>query len=421
MKRLPIVPLALVTLLLLTLSFAVSQPTLRTQLEALTGEDRLLSQLRGLAAIMIDQTRPPLALAPAQVRHVHTLPPHGVNTFLQGEVEIAKRERSLRMIKDAGFSWIRQQFPWSDIEIHAKGDFEDRRNPPARSAWDKYDNIVALSAAHGLEIIARLDAPPKWAHAGYADLGDFGPPARFEDYADYVAGVVARYKGRIRYYQLWNEPNIYPEWGDQAVNPEDYVRMLCLAAQRARSIDPNVVIIAAALAPTVDQSGLPPGGLNDLIFLQRMYAAGAGACFDVLSAQGYGLWSGPQDTRRDPQNTNVARHVLMRDVMVRNGDAHKPIWLAEVNWNPVPAAQPDGKPIADRERFGVVTPAEQARYVPALLARARTDWPWVGVTSVWFFKRPSDDERGQSWYYFRMVEPDFTPTVLYDAVKQALR
>ncbi len=421
MKRLPVVPLALLLLALVAVSFVMRQPAFRAQMTALTGEEGLGAQLRGMTNVLIDQTRPLLQLAPNEVRHVHALPPHGVNTFLQGEVEPAKRERSLQMIREAGFSWIRQQFAWSDLEIHAKADFEDRRNPPARSAWDKYDNIVALSEKHGLQIIARLDAPPKWAHEGYADFGDFGPPAKFENYADFVGAVVTRYKGRIKYFQLWNEPNIYPEWGDQAVNPEDYSKMLCMATQRARSIDPNVVIIAAALAPTVDQSSVPPGGLDDLFFLQRMYSAGAAPCFDVLSAQGYGLWSGPSDTRRDPRNTNVARHMLMRDVMVRNGDARKPIWLSEVNWNPVPAAQPDGKPIADRERFGVVTVDEQARFVPALYERARTDWPWVGVVSVWYFKRPSDDERNQSWYYFRMVEPDFTPTPLYEALKIYLR
>lgn len=36
--------------------------------------------------------------------------PFGVNTFLNLEVEFMKRERSLQMIADAGFRWIRQEF-----------------------------------------------------------------------------------------------------------------------------------------------------------------------------------------------------------------------------------------------------------------------------------------------------------------------
>ena len=38
------------------------------------------------------------------------------------------------MAAQAGFKWLRQEFPWEDIEIHGKGDYEDRRHDPARSA-----------------------------------------------------------------------------------------------------------------------------------------------------------------------------------------------------------------------------------------------------------------------------------------------
>ena len=387
-------------------------PSTRQQLVQATGEESAPSQLRALWNRALEITRPPLELAPdAPIEHVKDVNPFGVNTFLEQEVEEAKRDRTLQMIRDAGFTWVRQEFPWADIEIHGKGDYEDRRHEPARSAWDKYDNIVDLAEQHDVQLIARLSSPPEWAHAGYADLGQFGPPADFNDFADYVSAVVSRYKGRIRYYQVWNEPNIYPEWGEQAVNPEDYAKVLCLAYDRAKQIDPDAVILAAALAPTVAQDGRD---LSDLIYFQRMYNAGAGRCFDIASAQGYGLFSGPYDRRLSPLTTNIARHVLLRDIMVRNGDERKPIWLAEVNWNAVPNT-PDA--IQGVGRYGMVTEAEQARYVPLAYERARQEWPWVGVMAVWFFKRPSDAERNQSWYYFRMAEPDFTPTPLYEAMK----
>ncbi len=380
----------------------------------LTGEESRFGQARALWNLALETARPPLALAPdAPIQHLPANP-LGANVFLEGEVEIAKRERTLQMLRDAGFGWIRQQFVWSDIEIHGKGDFEDRRNQPHRSAWDKYDNIVDLAERYGLQIIARVGSPPKWAHRGYADLGDFGPPADFEDFADFVEVLARRYQGRIRHWQIWNEPNIYPEWGNQRVNPEDYTRLLCLAHDRLKRVDPQNVVIAAALAPTIaqDGGGHPGGGFNDLIFLERMYAAGAARCFDVAAAQGYGLFGGPFDRRLSPLQTNVARHVLMRDIMVRHGDAHKPIWLSEANWNAVP----NDPAIADLNRFGMVSAEQQARYVPMLFERARAEWPWVGVISVWFFKRPSDAEMNQSWYYFRMVEPDFTPTPLWEAM-----
>lgn len=389
-------------------------PSTRAQLEAITGESARLSQARALWQLALQQTRPALDLAPEAV-DTALLPDNflGVNTFLEQEVEVVKRERQFEMIRAAGFTFIRQQFPWADIEIDGKGDFQDRRNPALGtiSAWDKYDNIVALAEKNGVQIMARLDAPPKWAHEGYGDLGDFGPPARFENFADYAGAVAERYKGRIRYYQIWNEPNIYPEWGEQRVNPEDYARLLCLAYDRIKSINPDAVIVTAALAPTVAQDGRD---LSDLVFMQRMYAAGAGRCFDVAAAQGYGLFSGPGDTRLSPLETNVARHVLLRDVMVRNGDARKPMWLSEVNWNAVPD-QPDK--IAGVGRYGMVSIEDQARFVPQVITRARRDWPWVRAMSLWFFKPASDARANDSMYYFRMVEPDFTPLPLYEAMK----
>ena len=397
-------------------------PSTRQQLEGWTGENDMGSQARALYHLGLQQFRPALQLAPDAPIDYHgavTGAP-GVNTFLQQEVEPAKRERQLQMIAAAGFKWIRQQFPWFDIEVHAKGDYEDRRNQPAKSAWEKYDNMVELAAKHGLQVIARLDAPPQWAHQGYADLGDFGPPADFKDYADYVEAVATRYKGRIRYWQIWNEPNIFPEWGNQRANPEDYAKLLCLAHGRLKTLDPNNVVIAAALSPTIGQDGggYPGGGLSDLVFMQRMYGAGAGACFDIAAAQGYGLFSGPDDHRTNPLMTNVARHMLIRDIMVRNGDARKPIWLAEANWN-APTAGADA--IAGYGMFGLASLEDQARFMPQLYTRAKRDWPWVGVIAVWFFKPADDSERNQAKFYFRMVEPDFTPLPVYTAMQTYLR
>lgn len=398
-------------------TWVYTRPATGAWLFDVTGEENRLAQIRALWNIALDATRPRLNLAPDASIEPGNVSPYGVNTFLEQEVEPAKRERQLRMIKDAGFVWVRQEFPWEDLEIDAKGDYTDRRNPSsgAISAWDKYDNIVSLVERSDLRLIVRLSAPPRWAHAGYEQLGTRGPPARFEDFADFVEAVATRYKGRITHWQVWNEPNIFPEWGNQNVNPEDYARLLCMARDRLKRVDPANVVIGAALASNVEQGG---ANLSDLIFLNRMYLAGAGACFDVMSAQGYGLFSGPGDRRLNWRHTNVARHTLLRDVMVRYGDARKPIWLAEMNWNAVPDRPAE---IADAGRFGMATEDEQARYAVGAYERAAREWPWVGPISIWFFKRASDAEKNQSWYYFRMVEPDFTPMPIYDSMRRHIR
>ncbi len=380
-----------------------------------TGEEAPLAQIRGMVDWLGNFTRAQPRTRPlVPINHAHENP-YGINVFLQEEVEPEKRERILQMISEAGFTWIRQQFPWEDIEIHGRGDFEDRRNVDAVgviSAWDKYDQIVDLAEQYDIDIFARLDNPPEWSRSN-PDAGAFAPPDDLQDFVNYVTTVAERYQGRIHYYQVWNEPNIFPEWGNQAVSPEGYSELLCRTYAALKAVDPEIVVISGALAPTLALTGRD---LNDYIFLQRMYDAEAGDCFDVLGAQGYGFNSGPTDRRMRSTNINFAHNLYLRDIMVANGDEHKAIWITEAAWNPIDA--PDVPPdVSGRANYGVVTPDQAARYMPLAYDRAQREWPWVGPIFYWFFKRPADFEANQSWYYFRMVEPDFTPLPVYDAMK----
>lgn len=384
----------------------------------LTGEEKFFAQVKGLMDLSADLLRPPLNLAPdAPVKHVN-VSPYGVNVFLNEEVEPAKREQIVKLAAEAGFHWLRQEFPWQDIEIHGKGDFEDRRNPPARSAWEKYDQIVDLADKYGMELIVRVSTPPAWTRAKGDEVGTFAPPDNYDDFGDFVYALVDRYKGRIKHYQLWNEPNIYPEWGNYSISPEDYTRLLKTGATRAREADPNVVIVAGALASTIELApdAPPPGNaLNDLIYLQRMYDAGAAPYFDIMAMQGYGLWSGPTDRRMHPRVMNYGRPQFVRDLMVKNGDAEKPIWISEMGWNAAPENAPD-------QRFGRVTLEQQARYTPLAYDRAQAEWPWAGVVNTWYFKRATDEwlKAGRPEAYFRLADPDFTLMPVYFSLKERL-
>ncbi|HDQ72514.1 MAG TPA: hypothetical protein ENN19_10510 [Chloroflexi bacterium] len=381
-----------------------------------TGEEELLSQVRGMALLATNVLHPQPQTADLTLIPHTGVNPFGINVFLNEEVEEVKRERSVEMIAEAGFHWLRQEFPWEDIEIHGKGDFEDRRHEPHRSAWEKYDHIVDLAGQYGLEIVPRLSNPPAWTRVLTDTIGPYAPPDDLADWGDYVHAVVSRYRGRVGYYQLWNEPNIYPEWGERPVDPEGYTRLLCEGYRRAKEADPDAVIVSGALAPTVSlDPGPGPGlGLRDFVFLQRMYDAGASACFDVMAVNNYMLWSGPTDRRMQPLNVNFARPIYIRDLMVANGDAHKAIWISEMNANAVP----NDPNIHGVGVYGQVTLEQQARYAPRAYQRAIEEWPWMGVVNFWFFKRASDAERDQSWYYFRMVEPDFTPMPVYESMRE---
>ena len=214
-------------------------PTARAWLWEQTGEEDFGAQVKGVSDRLADLLRPRLHLAPdAAIAHTD-VNPFGVNVFLEQEADPAKRALAVQMAAEAGYHWLRQEFPWEDIEIHGKGDFEDRRHEPYRSAWEKYDQIVDLAEQHDMELIVRLSNPPDWSRAQGDAVGEFAPP-------DNVAGLCRLRErrrqplpGRVHYYQLWNEPNIYPEWGIYPIDPEAYVELLKAGAQAARAADPR--------------------------------------------------------------------------------------------------------------------------------------------------------------------------------------
>lgn len=398
-----------------------------------TGEEEPLAQVRGMIEWAGNLIRPqPVNAGVIPIDH-RQYNPYGINTFLQNEPDPAKVAEQLRLIGAAGFAWIRQELVWEDIEVDGRGQYTDSRNdltgdgvPDTVDSWLKYDYIVAQAAANGIELQARLSNPPDWALDG-ADPTGLALPVDVQDYVNFAVAAATHYKGKIRAYQVWNEPNIFPEWGAFAdgsprpVDPEAYTDLLCRTYAALKAVDPEIIVISGALAPT---NPLWYRDLNDFVYLQRMYDAGAGACFDVLSMQGYGLNSGPTDRRMRPTTVNFGRNQYVRELMVANGDAHKPIWISEAAWNYVPSEAEYPEPIEARYNYGQVTPEQAARYMPLAYARARQEWAWVGVMNYWFFTLEDDSRKNQSWYYFRMAEPDYSdvkPTYttlpIYDAMQ----
>jgi hypothetical protein len=397
---------------LLTAYVYLNAKAIRNILAHWTGEDDLYEQIKGsLALAYLNITRLPPQTDPFRPVVHAGVNPYGVNTFLEQEVEEAKVDQSLSLIREAGFHWIRQEFPWEDIEIAGKGDFWDHKWNV--STWAKYDRIVSLAQKHGLEIIARLDHPPAWTRKiGNAPGWSMGPPDNYDDFSDFVFAVVSRYRGRIRYYQIWNEPNIFPEWGDQPADPVGYVKLLKIAYRRAKEANPDCVILSAGLAQNTEETPpeFGPRNMSDLLYLQRMYEAGVRGHFDILGTMVYGLWTGPYDRRTSRDRANFSRAQLIREIMVRNGDGDKAIWATEVGWNAVPESFPGGA------NYGRVSETQQAIYAVEAYQRAGQEWPWMGVMNYWFFRRPSDAEVNQAWYYFRMMGPDFRPLPVYGAL-----
>lgn len=381
----------------------------RTRTFFLTGVCLLL--MLGLAGTVLSYVvtaRTPVAeSAPPRLIPNTDVNPYGANFFLDREVELWKREKTVQMAKEAGIGWARQQFPWEAIEPKRKGQFVDERG---QSTWRKFDEIVALYEKYGLQIIARLDRPPDWTRKD--NTLKERPPDDFNDFGGFVYEFVRHYKGRIHYIQIWNEPNVWPEWGNQQVNPAAYVELLKIAYRRAKEVDPNIFVLSAPLAINTENFPIRRN-LSDLIFLEEMYQAGARDYFDILSANAFGM-DLPPDAPPDPDTLNFQRVLLQRQIMEKYGDQNKPVWFSEYGWNAAPAEFPKEQQIWKR-----VSEADQARFTIEGIERARREWPWAGVFSIWYFRQVGDVPPTRADYYFRLVDPDFTVRRVYQAVKAA--
>ncbi len=347
---------------------------------------------------------------PGQQRAPRTIPhsnvnPWGTNTFLHKEVEQWKKERTFKMIKDAGIGWIKQQFPWEELEQPRKGQFYDTKY--GQVTWDKFDGMVKLAEEHGTKVIARLDRPPAWARADKTNPER--PPENFDDFGDFVHAVASRYKGKVNHFQVWNEPNLGEEWTGKP-DAAEYVRLLKIAYGRIKQANPEAVVLSAPLAINLEQG---PIHLNELDFLDQMYAAGAKQFFDVLSANAYGMDKPPADP---PSKTvlNFRRVELLRQVMEKNGDSNKAVWFNEFAWNASPKEMAKEDLIWQR-----VTEQQQADWTVEAVQRAQRDWPWAGVFCTWYFRHVGDIAPSRSDYYFRLVDPDFTPRPVYNAIRAA--
>lgn len=370
----------------------------------------------------------------------------GVNTYnLHMEPDPAAITRTLTLVRDLGVRYVRMQMPWDDIEIHGWGDFEDRRNIETQgviSAWHKYDRIVATANNLGIELIVRLDRPPDWSREKAIkrpafveglerDGNSTGPPDKFSDYSAFVSAVVDRYRGQVRFFQLWNEPNLKNEWNWQEPDPKAFVSLLRLGYTAAKTANPDSIILFPSLAPVDGLDKRAP--MTELEYLDEVYRAGGKDLFDIMSAQAYGLgqppdehryvwirpfdnwvWTRPVDTR-----TDVSRIVLLREVMERHGDGDKAVWISEMGWNSAPDSIPEerrfiwGNPVSEELK---------GQYLIDQIERARCEWPWVGVMHVWVLRfggylqpNPADPTP-----YFALVERDWTTLPAYTQLQAYL-
>ncbi len=351
-------------------------------------------QVVALLVVLYALAAPPPILvtlgAPQTVRTSN--PKMGVHTRLTDEVEEWKIKKNLEMVREMGAPWIVEYFAWGYIE------FDENEYD-----WSHADQVVDHARQQGLTVIARLGFVPLWARPKNP-ITSYLDEVRYPHFANFVREFVAHFKGRVHHIIIWNEPNVNLEWGYRPVDPAGYTRMLRAVYPAAKQADPDIQILAGALAPNLAPVG-SADAMNDLDYLQQMYDAGARDYFDALSAHAYG-WTSPADEAPAPNRVNFRRTELLRDIMIQNGDAAKHILITEGGWN-------------DHPRWTkAVHPAERIQHTLRAFDICR-DWDWLDACALWAFRYPFPSQTYLD--YFSFVTPDFDPKPIYYEVQKYAR
>jgi O-antigen ligase len=315
----------------------------------------------------------------------------GVNADL-GRASAEQVETALAQMEAAGIRWIRQRFPWDQIEPQ-RGELE----------WEAWDAIVGACAAHDMRLVAVLDGSPGWARPQASVDTPLAPPQEVSDWGAFVSRVAERYRGQVAAYQIWDEPNLSDHWGYQYVDPVAYGALLREGAARLRAADPGAAVLLAALAPTVETG---PLNLSEVAYLRGVVEAGGAPFFDVVALQPYGFGQAP-DAKPDPRTLNYRRVELVRREMVRLGLGDRPVWATSWGWNHLPAEWK-----GDPSPWPSVTEHQQRAYTIDGITLARREWPWMGpmILYTWQPDVPATNPR----WGFALLDAQGIPGPLYE-------
>lgn len=285
-------------------------------------------------------------------------------------------------LKAIGFNWVKFQMAWKDFEPS-----------PGGYSWGFWDEVIGAYAANGIQVMASIPKAPDWARPPDDDKSVEGPPADPAKYAEAVARVADRYRGKVQAIEVWNEQNLWYEAGGKGrINPAAYVQLLQLSYQAIKSVNKDMIVISGALTPAGNVGDL---AMDDFDYLRGMYANGARGYFDILGAHpsGYlcpalGDWQSvtPEEAGGDPgHGTFTNRHHSWcfrgtmegyRNIMAENGDKGKGISPTEFGW------AVSGNPQPGYEYARSNTLEEQAQWIVQAYQWSKQQG-WVGPMFLW--------------------------------------
>ncbi|HEX2999581.1 MAG TPA: beta-glucosidase, partial [Armatimonadota bacterium] len=178
-------------------------------------------------------------------------------------------DKAYPQIAALGAKWARLQTGWGKCEkIKGVYDF----------SW--LDSVVDRLLAAGIQPwfnvsygngLYQPDAPHQTA-VGWTPIGD---TAAQEGWIAYVSALTRHFRGRVTYYEVWNEPDIKAFWTPYDPSPEAYAELVALTARTIRTADPEAKIIGGAVCCGLHQVGFD--------FIKGCFENGMGKHIDALS------------------------------------------------------------------------------------------------------------------------------------------
>ncbi|MGB3716352.1 MAG: O-antigen ligase [Candidatus Promineifilaceae bacterium] len=297
----------------------------------------------------------------------------GLNVALE-QYDSAALESTMLAIENLGVRSIKQSFYYCE-------EFD----------WERADYIIEAVTQSALDLVPLLDGCPQ---------NDFAPPSDPESFASWAGQFADRYGDQIESYIIWDEPNLSDHWGNRPVNASEYAAILSATAEAIRISDPDALIVASPLAPTIETG---PENISDAHYLRSLYEAGVGDSFDIVAGKPYGFDTGPYDRNIDHDVLNFSRIILLREIMEENGDGGKALWAGNWGWNSLPSTW-----TGDPSIWGQVNEETQADWSVEAITRAKQEWPWMGLMFLENYGplAQSDDPRWGFSIAGRPVESD---------------
>ncbi len=279
--------------------------------------------------------------AVAPVAQSANLSVFGANTHIAASYPFPDSlNRPADVVAQSSLGWVREEFQWGRIEPR-----------PGKFDWTFTDRAVNELVQRGVNIVGLLNPAVGWGTPDPADdnippeQGSFYPPDP-QLFAKFAATVVNRYKDRVRYWQVWNEPDNAVYWRP-APNPAAYAALLRAVYPAIKGADPGATVLAAGIV-----SPEPAGS-----FLQAIADNGAWGSFDIIALHPYTDPLGPEAGSIDTVGIGA-----IQTLAARLGP--KPIWVTEFGWADSPTDR------TGEQAFDVETQANYLIRAMALLRQA---------------------------------------------------